>query len=127
VFDIPVSERPKLGEAEDWAGGYNARSIPAMTPTGKYLETTRYLADATAMVKDRAPYSWCREFVEGGGRAWPAGRLCRSSNTRHKIGSGSKSENASAKNARRFTIDLVSRSVVGWGWSNLWGTFLSDQ
>src|SRR5258706_1571757 len=66
VFDIAASEKPKLDKAEGLGGGYNAHSVSVMTPTGKYLEATTYLADATAIVKDRAPYTWYKEFVERG-------------------------------------------------------------
>jgi gamma-glutamylcyclotransferase (GGCT)/AIG2-like uncharacterized protein YtfP len=66
VFDISASEKPQLDKAEGLGAGYNAHSISVMSPLGKRLEATTYLADATAIVKDRAPYSWYKEFVERG-------------------------------------------------------------
>jgi hypothetical protein len=66
VFDIAAAEKPKLDEAEGLGGGYNAHSVSVMTPTGTHLEATTYLADMTAIVKDRCPYTWYKEFVQRG-------------------------------------------------------------
>ena len=37
-----------------------------MTPSGAYLEAATYLAEASAIVQDLAPYTWYKEFVELG-------------------------------------------------------------
>jgi gamma-glutamylcyclotransferase (GGCT)/AIG2-like uncharacterized protein YtfP len=66
VFNIDASEKPKLDEAEGLGGGYNTHSVSVTTPQGNGLEATTYLADATAIVKDQAPYTWYKEFVERG-------------------------------------------------------------
>jgi hypothetical protein len=66
VFDIAASEKSKLDKAEGLGGGYNAHSVLVMTPTGKSLEAATYLADATAIVNDLAPYTWYKEFVQQG-------------------------------------------------------------
>jgi AIG2-like family len=66
VFNIHVSEKSRLDKAEGLGGGYNAHSVSVMSSLGKCLEATTYLADATAIVKDRPPYTWYKEFVERG-------------------------------------------------------------
>jgi hypothetical protein len=66
VFNIPSSEKPRLDKAEGLGGGYNAHSVSVVSSLGQCLEATTYLADATAIVKDQAPYTWYKEFVEWG-------------------------------------------------------------
>ncbi len=66
VFDMAASEKPKLDKAEGLGGGYNARSAVVMSAFGGYAEATTYLADASAIVQDLAPYTWYKEFVERG-------------------------------------------------------------
>lgn len=66
VFNIAASEKPKLDKAEGLGGGYNAHSVAVMTPSGANLEAATYLADASAIVQDLAPYTWYKDFVERG-------------------------------------------------------------
>jgi hypothetical protein len=66
VFNIPASEKPRLDRAEGLGAGYNAHAVSVLSSLGECLGTTTYLADATAIVKDRAPYTWYKEFVEQG-------------------------------------------------------------
>jgi AIG2-like family len=66
VFYIAVSERSNLDKAEGLGGGYNAHSVSVIMPSGNDLEVATYFADATAIVENRAPYTWYKEFVERG-------------------------------------------------------------
>jgi hypothetical protein len=40
--------------------------LSLIMPNGKHLGAATYLADATAIVNNRAPYTWYKEFVERG-------------------------------------------------------------
>lgn len=66
VFDISASEKLRLDRAEGLGGGYNAHSVSVVSSRGERLEATTYLAEAAAIAKDKAPYTWYKEFVERG-------------------------------------------------------------
>ena len=56
----------KLDQSEGLGGGYNAKSVSVVMPSGKYLKAATYLADSAAIAQDLAPYTWYKEFVDRG-------------------------------------------------------------
>jgi gamma-glutamylcyclotransferase len=66
VFDTAEAEKQDLDRAEGLRAGYNDQVVVLTKPNGEQIEAVTFVADATAIVKGIAPFTWYKDFVAGG-------------------------------------------------------------
>lgn len=66
VYDIPVSEKPKLDREEGLGRGYEDAQIVIELADGTRLEAVTYIAAVDAVRKGVRPFTWYRAYVEAG-------------------------------------------------------------
>ncbi len=68
LYNIPVSQKSALDNAEGLGKGYDEATITVMTSDAKAVDAVTYFASDGTIDERLKPYQWYKDFVESGAR-----------------------------------------------------------